>query len=279
MSPTFKETIIKTFRQETWKERSTRMLPGMAFSAFTTTVFVLVSAVINNLFFPDLNLGVDIRGIIINLLEYGLVLALAGTIVGWFTEEYMAIFGGGIVLSLLLFLSNLVLAWLGGGGIVSLQSFFTALPMMGACILLAWAIRAAINRYVSISRQEDRKKRRTQTLQLVLIILLVGLIPGVFSRFGVSSEYAIRTLSESLDPATTYPPLESRFPLNDVPGLQGHLGQDYKFFTRTSPEMAGALDVTIRYSDGYTITCIVPIDSGSASFLDTCNEGRSISKP
>jgi hypothetical protein len=273
------DAIIKTFRQETLKERSLRMLPGAIYGAITATVFVLVSSVINVLFFPDLHLAVDWIGLLIRWLEFGMALAIAGAIVGWFTEEYMGIVGGGIILTLLILVGNLISSLMGNGSAtLTVQSFFTALPLVGICIILAWAIRVAINRHLHIKQQETPEIRRKMFVQMILIVCLVGLIPGVFSRFGLPSEYAIRSLNESLKSTTTSPPLENRFPLAQVPALKDHIGMDYKLYPRASSEATGALDITIRFLDGYTLTCIVPTESTSA-YLDVCNEGTRITNP
>jgi hypothetical protein len=223
---------------------------------------------------------VDWISLLIRWLEFGIALALAGVIVGWFTEEYMGIVGGGVVLTILILVGNLIASLFGNGSTtLTVQSFFTALPLVGVCIILAWAIRVAINRHLHIKQQETPRIRRKLLMQLVVIVILVGLIPGVFSRFGLPSEYAIRNLNESLQSTTTYPPLEVRFPLTKVPALKDHIGMDYKLYPRTSSETAGALDISIRFMDGYTITCIVPTESSSALYIEKCNEGTGITNP
>ena len=271
--------ISKTFNQETLEERSSRMLPGVLYGAIVATVFVLISSIINVLFFPDLHLAVDWIGFLIRWLEFGIALALAGAIVGWFSEEYMGIVGGGIILTTLILIGNLIASLIGNGSAtLMVQSFFTALPLIGVCIILAWALRTAINRHLHIKQHETPGMRWKMFVQMIFIVCLVGLIPGVFSRFGLSSENAIRTLNKSLQNTTTTPPLEVRFPIANVPAIKGHIGMDYKMYTRTSSEVTGALDITIRFVDGYTITCIVPTDSSSA-YLDACNEGTRITNP
>ncbi len=274
------EAIMKSYRQETLVERGKRMAPGAMYAAMAATVFVLVSSVINVFFFPDLHLGVDWVSLLTHWVEFGIALALAGAIVAWFTEEYMGIVGGGVVLTVLILVGNLVASLVGGGSAaLTVQSFLTALPLVGVGILLAWAIRVAINRHLKIKQQENPEVRRKLFVQLTAIVLLVGLIPGVFSRFGIASEYAIRTLNESLQNVATDPSLEVRFPLAQVPALKDHFGMNYTLYARASASAAGALDITIRFEDGYTVTCLVPTASGYSTFLQVCNEGTKIVSP
>ena len=101
------DAIIKSYRQETLAERSERIGPGAMYSAIAAIVYVLVSSVINVLFFPGLHLAVDWISLLTNLIEFVIALSLAGAIVGWFTEEYMGIVGGGVVLTILLLVGNL----------------------------------------------------------------------------------------------------------------------------------------------------------------------------
>jgi hypothetical protein len=274
------ETIIKSYRQETPLERSKRMVPGVMYGAIVSTVYVLVSSIVNVIFFPDLHLRVDWISLLNRWVEFGIALVLAGVIVGWFTEEYMGIVGGGVVLTILILVGNLVTSLMGSRSVaLTVQSFFTALPLVGVGILLAAAIRAAINRHLHIQQQERPEVRRKLFVQLTAIIILVGLIPGVLSRFGYSSEYAIRTLNEGMQNFATDPLFQWRFPFAKVPDLKVHFGMDYTLFARASTYEADALDVTIRFKDGYTVTCLVPIASGDTMFLEICNEGTKITSP
>ncbi len=276
----FKAAVISSYRQETLAERGLRMVPGAIYGIITTTVFVLVSSIINIMFFPDLHLGVDWIRLLIHWIEFGIALALAGAIVGWFTEEYGGIVWGGVVLTILLLVGNLVATLLGGGSAaLTVQSFITALPLVGAGILLAGAIRVAINRHLFIKLQELPDVRRKLFVQLLVIVFLVGFIPGVFSRFGYTSEYAIRTLNESLQKVATDPSQEVRFPIAKLPALREHFGMGYMLYARMSTSEAGSMDITIQFKDGYTVTCLVPTESGSATYLQVCNEGTNIVSP
>jgi hypothetical protein len=270
-------SIAASFRQETLAERSARMQPGALYGLLAGTVFVLVSSFINIIFFPGIPLGIDWTSLLIQWFEFGIVLAAAGAIVGWFTEDYMGIVWGGVMLTGLLLLGNLVASLLGrGSAALMAQSIITVLPLVGAGVLLAGIIRVAINRHLFIGQQETQEIRRRLMRRLILIVILVGLVPGIFSRFGISTENTIRTLNDNLQNYATDPLLEWRYPYAQVPSLKQHLGMTYKLYVRTSGYEAGSLDITIRFQDGYAITCLAPTDSGNNLFLSTCNEGNSL---
>ena len=273
-------SINQSYRQETLRERSKRMIPGSIYCIIASSMYIFVSSIINVFFFPGMHLGVDWINLLTRWVEYILVFALAGAIVGWFTEEYIGIVGGGVVLTILVLIGNLVASVVGRGSpALTLQSIFTALPLVGVGILLAWLIRVAINRHLLIQLKEKPAVRRNLAAQMLIIVILVGLIPGVLSRFGYSSEYAIRTLNRGMQNFATDPLFQYRYPFAKVPGLKTHFGMNYTLFVYSSSYEANALDVTIQFEDGYAISCIVPVTSADTMILQVCNEGSRIITP
>jgi hypothetical protein len=274
------DNFLKSFRQESLAERRVRMFPGAVYAAFAALVYVLVSAFINVIFFPNLHLGVDWIILFTRLFQYTVAMGLVGAIVGWFTEEYMGVVGSGVIITIIVLIINLITSIMGGGNSsLTVQSFITALPLIGVGILLAWILRALINRHLFINGQETQSLRRRYFMQLIFIVFLLGFIPGVFARFGTSSEYAISTLNESLQKVASDPSIEVRFPMTKLPGFKAYFGMNYTLIARTSILEAGSMDITIRFQDGYSFTCLVPTESGYATFLQICNEGTRISFP
>jgi hypothetical protein len=270
-----KTETLKYYRQETLAERASRMLLGAEYSVIAISGYLLVSVIINAIFYPDLHLAVDWYGFFIHWVEFGIAMTLAGAIVGWFTENYEGIVWGGVLLVVLLLLGNLVTSLIGKESATLVgQSLITAIPLIGIGILLAWAIRAAINRHLYAKRQAKPEIRWKLLRQLIILVILVGSIPGVLSLFGTSSVYTLRSLNTNIQNYSTDPLIESRFPYEKVPGLKDHFGMRYSLFVRPSTTMVGSMDITIRFTDGYAITCLVPqLDKNEKMVLDSCNEG------
>jgi hypothetical protein len=165
----------------------------------------------------------------------------------------------GLILAALLMLGSMVLSLLSGTGNTLLgQSLITIIPVIGAGILLAWVIRMVVKRHSDIMALAEPKIRRKQLTQLVGIVLLVGLIPGVFSMFGSSSHHAIGSINNVLQNYATDKLIDSRFPYQQLAALKQHFGMDYTLYTHTSSAASGSLDITVRFMDGYRITCVVP---------------------
>ena len=93
--------IVLFFREETLKERSERMLPGVIIGLLAGTAYVLTLSLINVISLPALQLSLDWTRMLTNLVKYDIVLALVGASAGWFTEDYAGAIGGGIVSGLL----------------------------------------------------------------------------------------------------------------------------------------------------------------------------------
>ncbi|GEM_PF-806686 len=275
------EAITKFFQEETLAERSKRMLPGAILCAIAATVYVLVSSLINPILYPALHLGVDWMGLLLHWLQYTIALALAGALIAWFTDTIEGVVWGGLILAALLMLGSMVLSLLSGAGNNLLgQSLITIIPVIGAGILLAWVLRMVVKRFTDIMAQSDAKSRRKQLTQLVGIVLLVGLIPGIFSTFGTSSRYAVGSLNNVLQNYATDKLIDSRFPYERLPALKQHFGLDYVLYARTSSAASGSLDITIHFADGYNITCIVPqMNSNEPILLNACSEGRTYRAP
>ncbi len=256
-------------------------MPGAIYCALAITCYVLVSSVINVIAFRDLHLGIDWTSLLIRWVEYGLALALAGALIGWFTETTEGVVGGGLILAVILLVGSMVLSVISGRANTILgQSIITIIPVLGSALLVAFVIRMAIKRHTDIMGKANAKTRRVQLVQLVSLVIIVGLIMGVFSLFGSSSQYAIRSLNNTLQNYSTDNLIESRFPYERLPGLKAHFGMDYSLYARTSSVMSGALDITIHFADGYSVTCVVPqMNSNEPILLDACSEGRTYQAP
>jgi hypothetical protein len=276
------EGISRYYHQETWAERSIRMLPGAIYSATAVITFLIVSSLINVIIFRNLHLAVDWIGLLLRCIEFGLIMAAAGAIVGWFTETYEGIVYGGVVLAVLIFLGNMAASTVSGrgGSLLGQSIIIVVLPLVGAGILLAGAIRVALNRHVKIRQQEDPRIQHKQSIQLIALVFLVGLVIGVFSLFGTTSLNAVRSLNSNLQNYAADPMIEQRFPYERVPGLKAHFGMSYSLYARTAYTTADSLEITIHFADGYTVTCVVPLLGGNEQLLlNTCNEGSTIKSP
>lgn len=275
-----KEKIQYEFQEETITERSVRMVPGALFGAFIATIYTLTLHMINPLTIPGLNLGMDWGNFIIYWIGFSLGLAASGAIVGWFTEDYAGVVTGGVIMTLLLLVGNLIISIVGGGNTTMLaQSVMTVIPLVGGAVLIALGLRFVIKRHVQNTQEKDPLQRRKLTVNLVGIIFLVSLVPGVVARYDSTSQYVLKGLNAALQNGAVDPLLAARFLPGQLPGLQQRFGTDYKIYPRVSVLATGSMDITVRFKDGYSFSCVVPTDAGEQTFFTTCTEGVKFKSP
>jgi hypothetical protein len=275
-----KKSFQNSLQEETIAERSARILAGALYGAFTATVYILTLFAINVLTIPEQHLAIDWVHLLTLWIGFGLGLALAGAIVGWFTEDYAGVVGGGVLMTILLLVGNLAIALINGENTSRLfQSVVTAVPLVGAAVLVAGCLRLVIKRHLQNAQNKDPRQRRKLHASLIGVVFLVSLLPGVFSRYDTTVVKVFSALNTALQNGGTDPLLADHFSAAQLPGLKDHFGMEYKLYPRVSALSAGSLDITVRFMDGYVFTCVVPTDAGGQTYFTSCNEGNKIVSP
>ena len=262
------DNLKRYFAQETLHSRMERMVPAALYGALIATAYTWSLTLINVLSFPDLPLGVDWGRALGMWAGYALGFALFGAIAGWFTEEYEGIVGGAVIATLLV---AILLLFTSGArsSTLTARAIITALPLVGVAMLGAGGLRWAARRHMDLARERQRGK----LIQHVLIVALIGLVPGVLGRMDLTAEQRLTEMNQLLLAAPKDPAVWPRLPLDQFPALLGHLSGSYRLYPRQSTKMVGNLDVTIRFGDGYALTCSLPVASG-ATFITDCSEGE-----
>lgn len=265
------EYFKKLINEETFAERSQRMIPAALFGASMGIVYTLTLSAVNVLTFPALPIGLDWLKVFELTIGYALGLALFGAISAWFTEEYAGIAGGGVIITIILAVLFLFTTR-PTTNTMTTQTIITALPLIGISMLAAWGLRWTAHRHLEIVHGTQGNQRRNLIARHLAIIFLVGFIPGVFNRMDLPAQQTLTYLHELLQSAPDDPSVLPRLPLKQVPELENHLGVDYLLYPSRSVLSAGALDVTIRFVDDFVMTCILPVNAGS-NFITDCFEG------
>lgn len=266
------ESLKRIYQQESPAERSQRMIPAATYGALVATAYVWALSFVNVYSFPDLPLGLD--WLRTTGTWVGLVVAFAafGAIAAWFTEEYAGIVGGALIFTVLLAVWFLISSSTRGSTITA-QVIITTLPLIGVNMLAAWGFRWAARRHIAITHETDASTRRKQMLRHIGLILLIGFIPGLFARWDRPVERTIGQLHELLKAAPSDESIRARLPLRQVPALQEHFGVDYKIYARQSALAVGTMEVTVRFDDGFVMSCELPVAT-EIQFITTCSEGE-----
>ncbi len=275
-----KNSILTFFREETFKERSERMLPGAVIAIIAGTAYLLTSSTINVITLPALHLGLDWGRLLLNLVEYDLVLALMAALACWFSDDPAGAIGGGVVtIAAYLAYNWIVFRIRGGSPERMVQIFVTAIPLLIGAAVLCWIFRLAVARYLRLRQTEPSGKRSGQLAGWVALVIAAGIFLGFFSRFNQSAQAAILTMEQRLQAVAGDPSLTSQFPLAEFPDLQAHFGRRFTLYPRASASIPNALDVTIRYDDGYALTCLVPTTDPYVQYFAQCFRGNDVNLP
>jgi len=251
-----------------------RIKRGMLVGLVVALAYSITASVINPLSFPRFHLIVNWQAFLTTWVAMSVGLGLAGAIVAWFTENNGAIVGGGAMVTGLILIA-VIIAYITIQNKIQLLFVYivAVLPLFGASIVFAWALRWAINQYSQIKREEKLPIRKKMLRQLICLVILAGLIPGIFNRFDLTTLDSLTRVTQRLQSTGEIPESIFRFPEENIRDLDKHLGMDYTLYSRPSTQSVGFIDVTIYFKDGYTLTCLIPTSMDLYMFASYCNEG------
>jgi hypothetical protein len=188
-----------------------------------------------------------------------------------------AIVGGGVTLTFVLLLANTIAFIVGNtGGVSYFQVLISSLPMVGICVLAALALRQGINRIAGEKDEEDKRARHKRFFKIIGLVVLLGIIGGFFNRLDLTPVTMLDALNKRLQSTDITSASMVKFPQTVLADVQSHYGEDYRIYIRSAQATVGALDVTMQFNSGYTITCQIPTTSGSYVFMDKCSEGNRV---
>ncbi len=261
----------KSLQQESLSQRGERMLPAALYGALAAFAFVLANSLVNVYSFPNLPLGLDWAHVFGMCAGFCAAFALAGVISGWFTEEYQGIVAGGAIITSLLAIAFFFQMGAEGGAPI-LQSILMALPLVGVSMLAAGALRWTARRHGQLIHKESAEARPRRLAGHILVIVLAGVFVGILGRLDLPAEQTLTKFHAYLQAAPNDPSVWVQLPVKQVPALPEHFGVDYRFYARRSAFALGALDLTVRFADGFVLECALPV--GSMNFFTDCWEGQ-----
>jgi hypothetical protein len=266
------------FDQESPKSRMERVKQGIVMGLIGSLTYTISASLVNIISYPDLHLGVNWINLVTTWIVVCLALILAGFIVGWPTEEVKAIVGGGIALTVVLLAANSIAYLLLNP--VTRGSYFqvlvTSLPMVGVSVLAALALRQGMNKLDRARKEENKSTQRKLFNKIIGLVVLLGIIGGLFSRFDGTAVTMLQSLNDRLQSTDLTSSSKVRFPENVLADVQSHFGEGYRLFVRSASATVGALDVTIHFDSGYIVTCQIPTATGTFIFMDSCAVGTKL---
>ena len=266
------QPLKNALEEESFESRRGRMLAGALYGLLGATAYALLSGTINALTHPGLSIFVDWSSILLTWLWLGLGLAFFGALTGWFTETVKGILVGAVSLSAAVLIANLIQS--SARGAITIVMFFAmALPVAAICLPVIWALRWLAERHVRLLSETGSQRTRGIIL-LVIVTLAFGFVPAAFQRMSATEEKTVRLVDALIKQAEAGQATESpALPLEKLPTLNAHLGMDYSLSQSKSKISTVGYDVSIIFSDGYKVTCVLVVYGDQDPFFRGCVEG------
>ena len=268
------QALLLAYRQEPLTVRLQRGKIGVLVGLVIAFLCSFTASLVNPLTLPTLHLFINWTALIQAWVILSLGLSLVGFISGWFTENNGAVAGGGAIVACLVGLIVL----LEYSKIQEMIPYLTVywaviLPVLGASIFLTWVFRALINKVKQVECEEDGQRKKKGLGTVIGIILAIGLIPGLFYRFDLTTIKTLTRVSNGIQNAENPDQDSFIFPLEFRAAVEKRSTMEYTLYSRPSHLSVGFIDVTIYFDDGYVITCMVPTSIDLYDFANRCNEG------
>ena len=255
--------VIDVPANDTRPQKIQRPMVGALYGLLAGTAFVLMSAFINLILYPDLPLGVDWSLVAVRWILIGLSLALVGGLTCFFSETWAGLLAGSVAASLLALTSALFFSPT-TTGIKVIVLVFTLIPAAAMSLPIAWIFRRLTERH-TLALHLERPASRIAVLVLITVALGAGF--GYFTKMSRSEVAAVRYLHEELQAAKLNE-------ISQLSSLQEHAGMEYKLFQNESDLSTEGYDVRAEYKDGYIVQCVVVVYPGSSPRVSSCESSE-----
>lgn len=277
LSEKFSNFIRQANKEEPLALRRPRMLGGAIYGFIAGLAYGLTVGTIDAVLFRDLPIAINWGPSILTGLILGVVLALAGVLIGWHTERIVGVGSGAIAIAIVGLAVQLIVVGVGAVGIIMLVilAFPISVVSLPIAIFLRWL--SDHHRRILLEARQPWKKAGW-VLLLMFGALLLGLVPGSFQRMGLREERSARLIDTALRLAPSDPEQAKKLPFKTLPGLKEHLGMPYTMRVTPSKVSSVGYDVHVFFQDGFAITCVT-VAYTSTPYLRSCSPGAEIIPP
>lgn len=245
-------------------EKLQRVLFAALSGFIAGTIATLASSYINIWLFPDLPLHLDWSRIFIAWILWAVVGGLLAGISGFSAEGWKSILLSAVSMtSTILLLSSMQSSENTNLKIVAFVGLLFPISAMvlPLAIIFFWLARRFI-RAVS----ERGWARNKLFLVNFIVILALGMVPGLYAKMNARAERGVRIVHGILQDA----PGTIHEELLKTEGFSEHADQPYTLSQTDSAYSTVGVDVTAHYEDGYTIICTVVLYPGSDPSISFC---------
>ncbi len=259
------ELFIKTSNVSNQLEKRQRIIYAVISGFIAGTICALVSSFINVWLYAELPIYISWPKVFgLWVLWAGAACVLAGVAAisseGW-SSILLAAFVMAATVLILNFVGDMSNLFLYILILLGLSLPFTALLAPVAYIFF-WLSRRFME-----ARLLTGWERSKILIVNIFVIILVGLLPGLYSKFNPRAEQAVHLTHDLLQEGAQVVPT----PLTKTEGFTEHKDQPYTL-SQVVPSVYSTVgvDVTAHYEDGYSILCTVILYPGEEPRISPC---------
>ena len=231
-------------------------------------IAAFVSSYINTWIFPDIPFYLEWLSIFSAWLLWAVVGGLLAGIAGISSEGWKSILLSAVGMASVVLLLNLMQN--SESVLLNIVSFFGLLfPIAAMLTPLAVIFYWLANRFVHAESSAGWLRWKIVLINLIVIVAL-GMIPGVYAKMNSRTERSVRLIHDMLQNSQTSAPDALHKALLKTEGFSEHKTQPYTLSHTPSIYSTVGVDVAAHYKDGYIILCTVTLYPGSDPSIFPC---------
>lgn len=247
-------------------EKRQRIIYAAISGFIAGTICILVASFINVWLFPELPLKIDWQRIFVLWLAWAFIAgALAGVAAisseGWGSILLSAFLMAAVIL-IINFVQGIDSIMLNILVLLGLALPFTAV-MVPVAFIFFWLAKRFLHLYDYVGWE-----RWKIILLNGLVIILLGVLPGLYSKFNLRANEGTHLIHNMLQDTALSSELPT--PLENAEGFAEHRTQPYTLSQVPSVYSTVGIDVTAHYEDGYALRCTAILYPERNSYVSPC---------
>jgi len=244
--------------------RNQRILFGALSGFIAGTIAALVSGYINTWIFPDLPFYIEWSSLFIVWAMWAILGGILAGIAAVSAEGWNSILVSALCIALTILVLNIMQS--SEGFMLNMVSLLgLLLPFIAMMIPLAFIFFWLAHRFMQAVSEHGWVRIKIFLINII-IILALGMAPGMYAKMNARTERGVRIVHGILRDA----PGTIHKALLKTEGFSEHANQPYTLSQASSIYSTVGVDVTAHYKDGYTLTCTVVLYPGSDPSVFPC---------
>lgn len=229
----------------------TRIAGGLIFGCVLGLTYGAASALIDNLVLRDVPLALDSTAVTTAILANGVGGLALGAVTAWPQEGWKGVLAGALAIAAFGLARTF---WL------SSAAALVFIPLLLPLVLIAAPIAAVVRLAAGWhTRVADLQGSRRLARWGMLLALAIGVaaFAGSWSQMPADAQAAVRQVDRAVRFLLDNPNQPLSVSFKDIAGLSSRLSRSYTLSERPASVSPTGVEVGVRFSTGFAITCVV----------------------